>query len=289
MARVQSKPPGGTASMTDADPVFASSRWKTVLGYLSAFAMTAVVTIIAIGIDQTVTISNLSLLFVMPVVIAGVSFGFGPSLFAAVLGPLAHNYFLTDPRNSLAIADPANAWGIGLLFIVGLIVSGVAFTSRRRAIDATLLKRQATVLQGYSRDVVAADSDEAIISTTSRALAALFQVPVVVMLVAEGKVVSISKVGAVDLEEPDLEAVRSLFDTGVGSRAGVYPELASRFDFWPVKRAVRPNAVIGLAFDPDDRPAEPERVVDVVAAVLALALDRQHLRGGGDGQSAAHP
>src|SRR5512144_334615 len=74
---------------------------------------------------------------------------------------LAFNFFLTEPRYTLAGDDPANIWAIGLLFVVGLIVSGVAFTSRRRALEAALLRRQAAVLQGYCRDLVAADNTKA--------------------------------------------------------------------------------------------------------------------------------
>ena len=69
---------------------------------------------------------------------------------------------------------------------------------------------------------------------------------------------------------------------GAGARAGVYPDLASHFDFWPVKTASGQNAVVGLAFDPDNRPAAPERAVDVVAALLALALDRRYLKTSSD-------
>jgi len=83
-------------------------------------------------------------------------------------------------------------------------VSGVAFTSRQRATEAALLRRQTTVLQGYSRDVVAADNTNAIVSITSQALTALFQVPVVVMLVTEGRVVSLKQVGDVEPQEADL-------------------------------------------------------------------------------------
>jgi hypothetical protein len=61
-------------------------------------------------------------------------------------------------------------------------------------------------------------------------------------------------------------------------RAGVYPDLASRFDFWPLKTAEGQNAVIGLAFDPDDRPSAPDAVVDIVRSILALALDRQQVQ-----------
>ena len=129
----------------------------------------------------------------VPVIIAGVSLGLGPSLCSAIVGALAFNFFLTEPRYSLVVDDPANIWAIGLLFVVGLIVSGVAFTSRQRATEAALLRRQAAVLQGYSRDVIVADNTNAIVSITSQALAAIFQVPVVVMLVAEGRVVSVEK------------------------------------------------------------------------------------------------
>ena len=251
--------------------------------YLASIAMTAAATVVAVGVDSTVHIPNLSLVFVVPVIIAGVGLGLGPSLCSALLGALAFNFFLTEPRYSLTVDDPSNIWAICLLFVVSLIVSGAAFTSRRRATEAASLRTQAGVLQGYSRDVVAANNRNAIVSITCRALAALFQVPAVVMLVADGKVISIERTGELEPQEAELEAARSSLATGTVMRSDVYPNLASRFDFWPVATAGSQNAVIGLAFDPDDRPESPDRFVNVVAGVLALALDRQHA---GDARSA---
>lgn len=278
MAGPESKLRQDITPMPDADPLLGSVA-SEVVRYLASFAMTAVATVVAVGVDSTVTIPNLSLVFVVPVIIAGVSLGLGPSLCSAILGALAFNFFLTEPRYSLAVDDPANIWAIGLLFVVGLIVSGVAFTSHRRATEAALLRRQASVLQGYSRDLVAADNTKAIVSITSQALAALFQVPVVVMLVSEDMVVSlVERVGDVEPQEAELEAARSSLATGTVVRAGVYPDLASRFDFWPVNTAEGQNAVIGLAFDPDERPSTPDALVDIVRSILALVLDRQHVR-----------
>ena len=148
----------------------ASPEALPVVGYLASLLMTAFATIVAVGVDSEVKIPNLSLVFVVPVVIAAIGFGLGPSLCSAVLGALAYNFFLTEPRYSLAVDDTANIWAIGLLFIVGLIVSGVAFTSHRRAVEVALLKRQASLLQTYSHDVVAADNTKAFASITSRTL-----------------------------------------------------------------------------------------------------------------------
>jgi K+-sensing histidine kinase KdpD len=277
VADVKSKLRRDIASVSDADPLFGPAASR-VMRYLASIAMTALATVVAVGADSTVTIPNLSLVFVVPVIVAGVSLGLGPSLCSAILGALAFNFFLTEPRYSLAVDDAANIWAIGLLFVVGLIVSGVAFTSHQRAAEAARLRRQATVLQGYSRDLLTADNMKAIVSITSQALAALFQVAVVVMLVAEDRVVSLVRTGDLEPGEAELEAARSSLATGTVARSGIYPNLTSRFDFWPVKTAEGPNAVIGLAFDPDERPAALDAPVDIVASVLALALDRQHAR-----------
>ena len=277
MADVKSKLQQDITSASDAGPLLGPVA-SELARYLASIAMTAVATVMAVGVDSKVTIPNLSLVFVVPVIIAGVSLGLGPSLCSAILGALAFNFFLTEPRYSLAVDDPSNVWAIGLLLVVGLIVSGVAFTSHQRATEAARLRRQATVLQGYSRDVVAADDTSVIVSITSQALAALFQVPVVVMLVTEGRVVAVEKVGDVEPQEAELEAARSSLATGTVVRSDVYPNLASRFDFWPVQTAEGQNAVIGLAFDPDERPAAPDTLVNIVVRILALVLERQHAR-----------
>lgn len=286
MASVKSKLQQDITPIPDTNPLLGPVA-SEVAPYLASFAMTAIATAVAISVDSKVTVPNLSLVFVVPVIIAGVSLGLGPSFCSAILGALAFNFFLTEPRYTLVVDDPANIWAIGLLFVVGLIVSGVAFTSRQRATEAALLRRQASVLQGYSRDVVAADDTKTIVSITSQALAALFQVPAVVMIVMEGKVVSVERVGAAELQEAELEAARSSLANGTVVRGGIYPDLASRFDFWPVKTAEGQNAVIGLAFDPGERPSTPDALVSIVGSVLALVLDRQHARVRRDAQPAS--
>ncbi len=271
---IESKLRPDIAPKTEADSLLGPAA-SEAMRYLASIAMTAAAAVVAIAVESKVTIPNLSLVFVVPVIIAGASLGLGPSLCAAILGALAFNFFLTEPRYSLAVDDPANIWAMGLLFVVGLIVSGVAFTSRHRANEAALLRKQVIVLQGYSRDVVTADDARAAVSITSQALAALFQVPAVVLLIADGEVVFTEAAGGAELQETELEAVRLSLATGTAVRSGIYPNPTSRFDFWPVDLAGGEKAVIGLAFDPDERPSAPGALVDIVSSVLAMVLDRQ--------------
>lgn len=280
MTNVESRLPGSIRSTRGADPLSAAepSEASAVMGYLTSVAMTAAATVVAVGIDNGMTVPNVSLVFVIPVIIAGISFGLGASLCSALLGALAYNFFLTEPRYSLAVNDPANIWAIGLLLFVGLIVSTIAFTSRRSAAEAALVTRQASVLQRYSRDVETASDTKAIVSVTAKALAALFSVPAAVFIVKEGDVVSVSSAGGLEPQEAEFEAARSSLAMGSVARAGIYPALTSRFDFWPVATADGQSAVIGLAFAPDQRPLSPETSVDIVGRILALALDCQYFR-----------
>jgi K+-sensing histidine kinase KdpD len=266
--------------LTDTDPFLGVELFKApfAVRYLAALVMTAFATIVAIGIDRGVTIPNLSLVFVIPVIVAAVTFGLGPSLFSAILGALAYNFFLTEPRYTLNVDDPANVWAIALLFVVGCIASAVASTARHRADDVALLQRQTTALQLYGRDALTADDTRAIISNAASTLEGLFQVPVVVMIMSEAGADFIEKRGKFELLDVELEAARSILTTDKVLRGRVYPFDTSRFDFWHVATSTGQKAAIGLAFDPDERPPRPGVLVGIVGSVLALALDRQHLR-----------
>ena len=112
-----------------ADP--RAERLHPAAAYALSLLMVAAATLGAILLDQVQTVPNLSLIFVLPVVVAAVSFGWGPALAAAVGGVLAFNFFLVDPRYTLRVADPANAWALILLLITAAIVSGVAAQSVR--------------------------------------------------------------------------------------------------------------------------------------------------------------
>ncbi|MDP3099057.1 MAG: DUF4118 domain-containing protein, partial [Phenylobacterium sp.] len=138
---------------TDAFPE-TPARPTRVVPPLAAYglsaAMVAAAILGALIVDQVAGASNLSLIFVLPVVVAAAAFGWGPALFAAVAGMAAFNFFLIAPRGSFRVDDPANVWALGLLLVVAAIVSGVAALARARAVDAWRRADQAQALQAFA-------------------------------------------------------------------------------------------------------------------------------------------
>ncbi|MBS0331535.1 MAG: DUF4118 domain-containing protein, partial [Proteobacteria bacterium] len=264
-----------TAHPAAADP---AQRLPPSAGYALSAVMVAAATLGATVFDQATRVPNLSLIFVLPVVVAAVSFGWGPALAAAVLGTLAYNFFFLPPLYTLRVADPANLWALFLLLATAAIVSAVAAQSRRRAVEAWKAADQATALQTLARSLVGATGDAGAASASAEALARLFHAPAVVLLQdAHGLQVAGQAGGGGELSGADREAAAWVLAARMPTRGGAYPVEGAAYDFWPVITPQRQQAVIGLSISdrPGGRPAEPERLVETVGGHLAVALDRE--------------
>jgi K+-sensing histidine kinase KdpD len=253
-------------------------RLHPAAAYALSFLMVAAATLAAVLVDQVQKVPNLSLVFVLPVIIAAVSFGWGPALAAAVTGVLAFNFFLIAPRYTLNVADPANLWALALLLITAVIVSAVAAESRRRAMEARKTAAQVTALQALARSLVAASGDAGSAEASAQALARLFQAPAVVLLLrSETDLAVAARAGGGELTPADLEAAGWALAARMPSRGGAYPVETAVYDFWPVVTRQRQQAVIGVAISLAEagRPENPERLVEIVSGYLAVALDRE--------------
>jgi len=252
-------------------------RLHPAAAYGLSLAMVAAATMAAVLVTHIQSIPNLSLVFVLPVVIAAVSFGWGPALAAAVAGVLAFNFFLIPPLYSLNVAEPANLWALTLLLIVAAIVSAVAAQARRRAVDAWDAADQATALQVLAHGLVAAKGEAGAADACAQALARLFRASAAVLLRGESDFTSVALAGGGELVAADREAAGWALAARTPTRGGAYPVEGAAYDFWPVVTPQRQQAVIGVAISLGEagRPANPERLVEIVSGYLAVALDRE--------------
>jgi two-component system sensor histidine kinase KdpD len=264
----------------DPDRRPASPGLPAAAAYGLTLALVASATVVAVLFDRLTPTPNLSLIFVLPVVIAAVSFGWRASMTAAVLGALAFNFFLIPPLYTLRVADAANVWALLLLLAVAALVSAVAAQARRKAQEAWEAAEQGVTLRDLARSLVGATSREAIARAGAQALSGLFGVPAAVLIDSahefEGFVV-----GGPSLAEADKEGARWSLASRLPSRAGEFPVEAATFDFWPVVTGQRQGFVLGVRLSslPDGRPADVHRLVDIVGGYVAVALDREHFAG----------
>lgn len=255
-----------------ADPD-ASPRAKPAnpaLGYGLALTLTALAIGLAVLLDRDADVANLSLIFVLPVVIVAANFSLGAALTAAVAGAVGANFFLIAPRYTFSVEDSADLWGLFLLLAVAVIVSAVAGEARRRTLEARAHAAQAAALHGLARGLVGAGDPAAIVASATHALSAVFKAPAVVLLADEAGLLQDHA-----LAEADLQAARWSLSSRLPLRAGAGPSQGAVYDFWPVTTPSRRQAVIGVRLDAaDGRPQGADRLAEIVGGYLAVALER---------------
>lgn len=252
------------------------ARLPPPLHYALAVVLVALATVLAFAAQQVVSAANLTLIYVLPVVIAASASGWGPSLVAVVLGATTFDFFFTEPYYSLAIANPSEIWAVGLLLAIATIVASVSATSRRRALEAIEAADNAEALRTVAHAIIHDGTRPEVLRAAAAALHRMFRAPAVV-LVQDGPRLDVAATdGGAELTETDRAAALDALSSGSRTRGEAYPHDRASFDFWPLASAAGGRYVLGVDFAhaARERPAAPERLVEAVAGYVASALVR---------------
>jgi K+-sensing histidine kinase KdpD len=265
--------PFGPGSVGDPQP--AARRPLTLIAqYGLALLFVALATALAFVVQHLISAPNLTLIYVLPVIIAATLFGWGPSLLAVVVGVAAFDFFFTEPYYSLTISSPSDIWAAVLLFVIASIVTSVAAKSRRRAIEAGEAAERAQALQAVAHAVIGCRPQLEILQTAATALHRIFRAPAAILMQREDHIEAVATAGSAQIIEADRDAARGALSSHVNTRGETYPYERTYFDFWPVLTRAGCNCALGVDFAhaARERPASPEQVIEVVAAYVAAAL-----------------
>ncbi|MFI4935131.1 MAG: DUF4118 domain-containing protein [Caulobacterales bacterium] len=252
----------------------ASDRTPLAAQYGASLLLVAAATVLAFAVEPLISAPNLTLIFVLPVVIAATALGWGPSLVAVGAGVLAFDFFFTEPKYSFVIASPTDAWAAALLLITAAIVSTVAAGGRRRTMEARASADQAQALQALAHVIIEGRPPAEVVEAAASALNGIFRAPAVIFMPRGAALAAVASAGGAAITSAEEDAARSALASRLPAHAGAYPYDQSAFDFWPVTTPSGAICVLGVDFTRSgrDRPAAPERFVEVIGAYLAAAL-----------------
>src|SRR5208282_1768576 len=93
-------------------------------------AEAAVSTVVAIGVavplDRWLSVPNLGLIFLAPVLISALRSGLWPALVTALISVLAYDFFFTEPRLSFLVYDPQAVVSLIVFGAAAIVVSSLA-------------------------------------------------------------------------------------------------------------------------------------------------------------------
>lgn len=238
--------------------------------YALSLAMVAAAAVVAFVVDHLVQASNLSLIFVLPVVFAAVGFGWGPSLISALLGVAVFNFLFLEPRFTFQVASPTDVWAMVLLLIVAATVSAVAARARRSALGSRRAADQAEALHELAHAVISGAPAKVVQQTAAACLSRVFEAPAVILAEVDGRLAPVGASAGAALSEADAEAAQWVRANNKPTRAETYPFDQAQYDFWPAPGAG--GAVVGVKLTgrKEGRPDIPDRQVELVCGYLAV-------------------
>jgi K+-sensing histidine kinase KdpD len=245
-----------------------------LLQYGVSIALVATATLLAFVADNVVAAPHLTLIFVLPVVVAATTFGWGPSVAAVVASVLAFDFFFTRPYFTLRMTDPSEIWAAALLLVTAAIVSAVAGQSQRRALEARRAAGQAQALQDLAHAVIEERSQNEILQAAATALSRIFAAPAAIFSATDGRLRTEAVAGNAMLSETESKAAKAALEIQTHVLGETYPNDQSRFDFWPVATPTACRYVLGVDFKNAayERPSDPERFTDIIGAYIVANL-----------------
>ncbi|HSA71815.1 MAG TPA: ATP-binding protein [Burkholderiales bacterium] len=237
--------------------------------YLVSAAAVAVVGFAAHALTRFVPLPHVSILFLAAVITSAALWGFGPSVFAALLSVGAASFFFYSPIFSFRVVDPQHLADLAVFVIVAAFTSRLAASVRARALDAQ--RRQETVsrLLAFNERVAASADERELNASILQHLAPALGNPIHLLLPASGRLAPAASLG--DGGRGPSEQVCQAAERVM---AGDEAQLAG-WRLEPLATArVRAGivAVQGAAFQSDPEYAR------ALLAQAALALERARLR-----------
>ncbi len=233
----------------------------------------------AAGVGKLLTamtpIPNLSMLFLVGVVLMAVNFGIWPAIYASALSFLVYNFFFIEPVHSFTIAEPYELLALVIFLIVAVITSALGGRVRAQATVAATRMRATRRLFEFTRRLSGLASFEAVAEGAASEIHASLGRGVVVLLDSGGDLVMTAAWPPEDaLDAAPMMAAHWAFTHGepAGADTGTLPTVP--WYFVPLRIGDKKLGVIGVA-RPEGKDAKESGPLDSEARALLDALSEQ--------------
>jgi two-component system, OmpR family, sensor histidine kinase KdpD len=249
--------------------------------YAWAGVTTAICTGIAFIMYPRFELSNIVMVYLLGVTVAGLRLGRGPALVAAAMNVVAWDFFFVPPRYSFAISDAQYLVTFAVMLIIALVIANLMASVRQQTRVAGARERRTALLYAMSRELVATRGIESLARVAVSHVAEVFQCQAVVLLPnADGKLTYPSDPPLErSLRGADLAVAQWVADHGRQAGLGTDTLPAALALYVPLSEGGKQLGVLAVLPKNQRRVLLPEQrhLLETFAGQIGLALERAQL------------
>ena len=247
------------------------------------FAAVAVTGALAVGkVLTTLTpIPNLSMVFLLAVLVTAMNVGMWPAIFASILSFLVYNFFFIPPIYTFTIAEPYELLALVIFLVVAVISSAMAGRVREQARIAAARMRAMRRLYEFTKRLSGLATIDAVAEGAASEIHASLGRPVVVMLGHDNDDLALTAAWPPEdsLDAAATTAARWAYSHNepAGADTGTLPIIP--WYFVPLRIGAKTLGVAGVAKEKDGPPLDSEAraLLDTLVEQTAAALERASL------------
>ncbi|KQQ60018.1 histidine kinase [Pseudomonas sp. Leaf127] len=255
----------------------AAPRWRD---YGLALAATLLASAVAWGVGSVLALPNISLIFLMAVLLVAVRSSMGPALACAVSSFLAYDYLFIAPSFSLSIQREEDVLTLVFFLLMATLTGQLAARQRRQLQALRDTQEETGALLDLSRRLTAATDRQAVLSVASQYLEGWHGLQLCLLgrdSQDQGRW-QVEVGGPLVFSEPEQAAADWAWqhDQAAGHGTGTLP--SGRWWWWPLSAEDGPLALLGVsAMAGAEVTAQHRRLLSALSQPLAQALTRARL------------
>ncbi|MDF9408782.1 sensor histidine kinase KdpD [Pelotomaculum isophthalicicum JI] len=254
-----------------------------VYPYAGSLLIMLLVTAVAGLASSYLTLVNIAMIYLLPVLMSAVRWGTGPAVTAAAAGALIFDYFFVPPTHSFTVGDLRYLISFSIFLLVALLTGTLSARLRQQITNARQRETRTAALYALSREIAAVAELRQVLESVARKVAESVEGQVVVLLPdkdgkLEQQACSSNQEGSF-LNESERAAATWAFEHGEVTGRGTDNLGGVNGLYLPLRTEQSTRGVLGIKIESVEKYLQPEqrRLLEAFAGLAAVAIARVQL------------
>ncbi|EGW39446.1 sensor histidine kinase KdpD [Desulfosporosinus sp. OT] len=246
--------------------------------YIMSVLMMTAMTLVVSPIQSFLGPINISMLYLLPVLLSAARWGKLPAIVTAGMGVVIFDFFFVPPFHTFTVDDFRYVISFVILMIVGFVTGTLSARLKNQIKYSRHREQQVSALYSLSRDLTAVDKLERVLDSIARKIADTLDGQVVLLLPDERDKLVLSQSSSSDhfMTESELAVATWVYVRGLKAGQGTETLGSAKALYLPLTTEQGTQGVLGICFNNQEESVNPEQIrfLDAFAGLAALAINR---------------
>ena len=277
--------PGTPEPEVQSLPTPSSGIEINMLAYLKVFVQVLIITALGKVAGNAIDLTNLAILYLLPVLFAAARLGLAPSIFAALAGVLSFDFFFVPPIFRLTVYDLRYLLSFGVFLLVATITGTMANRLRFQAEEARKRETRTRALYNLSRELAAVTELDELLKKVVDQVAQTIDGDTTILLTEPNGSLAIrsasNPIGNLVVDSNERAVAVWVYQHGQLAGAGTETLPGASGVYLPLKTEDEVLGVLGTELSQQEKYLLPEQrnLLEALAGLAALAIGRLKYAG----------